>query len=49
MDLRISATDISSRGNPCFKSSRADDCEEMSVVRERFKRAVLLRYRRETL
>ena len=48
-NLRISATYISSRGNRCLKkSSRVDNCEEMSVMRKRFKCAVLLPCRRET-
>ena len=45
MDLRISATDVSSCDKPCLKkSSRVDKCNEMSVMRKRFQCAVLLRY-----
>ena len=35
MVLQISATNVLSRGNPCLeKSSRIDNCKEISVMRK---------------
>ena len=45
INSRISATDISSRGNSCLKKSlRVDNCKEVAVMQKRFQCAVSLRY-----